>query len=112
MYVTSSFLRLGPETTRPPLFDISCCRPIYVLLVSSFRVTPPPTNANFVRSDYTPSRSRAPAPESRAIGGGGSIRLHAQRIFTVSDEDVEEMLKAKVKGASKVKRSYSVAPGG
>lgn len=28
--------------------------------------------------------------------------MHAQRIFTVSDEDVEEMLKAKVKGASKV----------
>lgn len=28
--------------------------------------------------------------------------MHAQRIFTVSDEEVEELLKVKVKGASKV----------
>lgn len=54
-------------------------------------------------ADYTPSRSRTPASESRAIGGG-SVRLHAQRIFTVSDEEVEDMLKTKVKGASKVKK--------
>lgn len=46
-------------------------------------------------SDYTPSRSRTPASE-------GGVRMHAKRIFTVSDEDVEEMLKTKVKGASKV----------
>lgn len=32
------------------------------------------------------------------------IRVHAQRIFTVSDEDVEDLLKTKVKGASKVRR--------
>lgn len=48
-----------------------------------------------MQSDYTPSRSRTPGSE-------GGVRMHAQRIFTVSDEDVEDMLKTKVKGASKV----------
>ncbi|CAN0224386.1 unnamed protein product, partial [Ectocarpus fasciculatus] len=46
--------------------------------------------------DYTPLRSRTPGSEGR-----GGIRVHAQRIFTVSDDDVEDMLKTKVKGASK-----------
>ncbi|CAM9451894.1 unnamed protein product, partial [Ectocarpus sp. 12 AP-2014] len=46
--------------------------------------------------DYTPLRSRTPGSEGR-----GGVRVHAQRIFTVSDDDVEDMLKTKVKGASK-----------
>ncbi|CAN0454172.1 unnamed protein product, partial [Ectocarpus sp. 12 AP-2014] len=46
--------------------------------------------------DYTPLRSRTPGSEGR-----GGIRVHAQRIFTVSDDDVEDMLKTKIKGASK-----------
>lgn len=31
--------------------------------------------------------------------------MHAQRIFTISDDEVEEILKTKVKGANKVHRS-------
>lgn len=49
-----------------------------------------------VLTDYTPSRTRTPT------GMGGGVRMHAQRIFTVSDEEVEDLLKVKVKGASKV----------
>ncbi len=66
--------------------------------------------------DYTPSRSRTPASESRGLGGGGggsgggSIRVHAQRIFTVSDDEVEDLLKTKVKGASKVRQAAAPAP--
>lgn len=55
---------------------------------------PPPARGV---EDYTPLRSRTPGSEGR-----GGIRVHAQRIFTVSDDDVEDMLKTKVKGASKV----------
>lgn len=35
--------------------------------------------------------------------------MHAQRIFTISDDEVEEILKTKVKGASKVSRSVGLS---
>lgn len=103
-----SYLLLQSHNPNLFLFRTLCClTPTHVCCVLSWcRVTPVPSSKLII--DYTPSRSQTPASESRALGSGGSVRLHAQRIFTVSDEEVEEMLKTKVKGASKVKTECCV----
>eukprot|EP00904_Undaria_pinnatifida_P003873 jgi/Undpi1/13487/HiC_scaffold_8.g03146.m1 len=46
--------------------------------------------------DFTPARGHTATPDGRV-----GIRVHAQRILTVPDEEIEELLKTKVKGASK-----------
>ena len=84
------------------------------------------TSLNYPVADSTPvpSRSRTPIPgprRDRGGGGGGdgvggSVRVHSQRIFTINDEEIEQLVKARPnKGTSKVTDKnycmYSVSAG-
>ncbi|CAM9384876.1 unnamed protein product [Ascophyllum nodosum] len=70
----------------------------------------PRTSLDRADSTPVPSRSRTPIPgprRDRGGGGGGdgvggSVRVHSQRIFTINDEEIEQLVKARPnKGTSK-----------